>query len=109
MKTVKELENLLDGLTYRSETDAPFAVLTEADLQDIDFDCFFAQLTAKQDWHEQRVSETVERFEKLRNYIVKNLTNVRISKFGAVEKLIIIAGRDRDGKEIYITTRAVER
>ncbi|HEX8639118.1 MAG TPA: nuclease A inhibitor family protein [Pyrinomonadaceae bacterium] len=114
MKTSKKkfkkhlIENCVKDLSYPSETDAPFEVLTQENIEYIDFDVFFSKLTKIEEWHGEEEKRTVEQFKQLENYLVKNLTNLQVCKIGLIEKFIIIGGRDRQGKEFYITTRAVE-
>lgn len=102
------LENCVKGLTFQSETDAHFEVWTQENIQEIDFHVFFSKLTKVEDWHGEEEKQTAEQFKQLENYLVKNLENLRVCKIGLIDKLIIINGRDRQGTDFFITTRAVE-
>jgi hypothetical protein len=123
------LEEMSDGLLYMSETDAPigpvldgrakevssqivlerFADDTEdRPVREIDFEIFFERLTSRRDWHGPDEIKNAERFSRLRNTLLENLTDIHVYRVGRVQVDIYVVGLDREGNIAGIKTRAVE-
>jgi hypothetical protein len=117
-----------NGLVYISETDAevlPFidgeadavtkeAVLKAAGLPDdtrveeVDFDQFFARLSAVKDWYGDEEKKRAGQFARLGEVLQGYLRELKVFRLGRVQIEIYIAGLDETNHLAGIRTRAVE-
>ena len=121
----EELKRLTRGLTYLSESDFPVEpffmvgqgqkIITPDDLptakkpvQEGDFDAFFANAIADQDWHGPEDRETAARFRALVKLLKENLTNIKVYRAGEIEIDVFVVGRTAEGDFAGITTKVIE-
>ncbi|MGI9035129.1 MAG: nuclease A inhibitor family protein [Pyrinomonadaceae bacterium] len=124
----KQIRQAVKGLSYMSETDAPVklfagsaadAVTQENLLSQIgkpcdtpvearNFDDFFAQLTALQDWFGDEEKANAAKFAALEDLLKSNLNDLNVFKIGATELDIYAVGLDAQGNLTGIKTKAVE-
>ncbi len=110
----KEFRKLLtksfEGLTYISETDAPFTVESgENDsVREVKFNDFFAPLIKKKKWMSDEEKATADRFRKIKGIIEANTTRRRVYLIGKIEIDVYIFARDLSGSLLTITTKAVQ-
>lgn len=124
----EQLKKLSESLYYISETDAritPFVgekaeVVTkeeilrqtkspaEAPVEERIFAEIFARLTKIQDWFGDEEKETAAKFGKLKDFLEKNLKDLRVFKVGAIKLKIYFVGLDAEGRLMGIQTEAVE-
>jgi len=117
-----------NGLVYISETDAevlPFidgeadavtkeTVLKAAGLPDdtrveeVDFDQFFARLSAVKDWYGDEEKKRAGQFARLGEVLQGYLRELKVFRLGRVQIEIYIAGLDETNHLAGIRTRAVE-
>ena len=125
---LSDIESVVKDLFYTSETDAeilPFvgskadAVTKEnllsqtkneltAKIQEKDFDQFFAQLTAIQDWFGDEEKETAAKFSALHDLLKSNLKDLKVFKVRKINIDIYIVGLDAEGILTGVQTKAVE-
>lgn len=123
-----QIKKLCEGLYYISETDAeilPFvgkkaqAVTSEeiknqiqaADksrVEEKDFTEFFGRLTEIQDWFGEEEKETAQKFTDLKNFLEKNLKDLKVFKIGEIQIDVYVVGLDAEGNLTGIKTKAVE-
>lgn len=117
-----------NGLVYISETDAevvPFidgeadavtkeAILKAAGLPDntsveeVDFDQFFARLSAVKNWHGDEETKRAGQYARLSEVLQGYLRELKVFRLGRVQIEIYIAGLDETDHLAGIRTRAVE-
>ena len=117
-----------NGLVYISETDAevvPFIdgeadavtkelVLKAAGLPDdthveeVDFDQFFARLSAVKDWYGDEETKRAGQYARLSDVLQGYLRDLKVFRFGRVQIEIYIAGLDESDHLAGIRTWAVE-
>ncbi|HMT07864.1 MAG TPA: nuclease A inhibitor family protein [Pyrinomonadaceae bacterium] len=125
---VAKLANLADGLTYVSETDAPFehvcfptikqmstanvakaAGIENANLvTETDYEKFFRRLTENKDWFGPIEKEQAKRFRKLKELLEKELSDIKVFRFGKIRIDILILGKNKEGKVEGLRTFSVE-
>lgn len=125
---VSKLANLSDGLTYVSETDAPFEfvdfptliemsaanVATAADIKpatpavEVDHRKFFFRLTEIRDWFGPKEKQQAQQFRRLKELMEKELTGIKVFRFGTVRIDILILGKNKQGKVEGFRTFSVE-
>lgn len=124
----KEIESLVSGLSYLSETDSeifPFVgdkseavtketVLTQTKnpndsaVEERNFEEFFARLTKIEDWFGEEETEAAQKFLALKKLLQKNLRDLKVFKIGTIELDIYAVGLDSENVLIGIKTKAVE-
>jgi len=110
----KELRKLLaksfQGLTYISETDAPFTVETgESDtVREVKFNEFFAPLIKKHKWMSDEEKAVADKFRKIKGIIEANTRRRRVYLIGKTEIDVYIFARDLSGSLLVIKTWKVE-
>ncbi|MGB7069267.1 MAG: nuclease A inhibitor family protein [Pyrinomonadaceae bacterium] len=126
----RELKRACSGLVYISETDAeivPFRLIeTRSSIVDTlredasidltgtepvdesNFDEFFDRLTLERDWHGDEERRSTMKFGRVRDLLSKNLSDLKVFRFGRVRIDIFVVGSDKKGKLVGIKTRAVE-
>lgn len=128
VELVDHITRACDGLNYISETDAPVNVFdggpaddinvetirnvtpspADANVEEIDFQKFFARLTKNETWHnaEQRVE--TKKFLELEKLLEENLHDLKVFKIGAIRVSIYAVGLDDDNNIIGVRTEAVQ-
>jgi hypothetical protein len=123
------LKQAIQGLTYQSETDAPFRAFTwndggdkltrdvllklsghkpKAKVEEVPLDDFFNDLTADQDWYGDEEKATAQKYRDLLRTVKDQLAAARVFKVGKVRRDIYIVGKTRDGTWAGVQTEAVE-
>jgi hypothetical protein len=127
---VGQISTAVQGLSWMSETDAPFdvqcwteivpdgltpeAVLTHAQLppdtpiEAISLDNFLAPAIQPQPWHSEEEVQSVEQFQTLRTLLVQTLTQIQVYRCGTVEIEIYVMGQGPDLTWLALHTTAVE-
>jgi len=125
---MKALEGASKGLLYQSESDEPFTVFqwkadgeltadkvlkrarkgTKTPAEEMSLQDFFKDLTAEQDWHGEEEKAAVEQYQKLREVIEKNLSDVKVVKVGQRKVSVFIVGKTDEGDWAGLKTTAVE-
>jgi protoporphyrinogen oxidase len=126
---VSALKKATKGLTYQSETDAPFeAFLWKQPGEDItrkqvlqlagkekarpvkelSLDEFFQDLTADQDWHGKEEKAAVKKYRNLEKVLRAELADVKVFKVGAPQVDIYLVGKTKQGDWAGVRTSAVE-
>jgi hypothetical protein len=124
------LERATADLVYQSETDAPVrpyrvegfdgdTLTAEALLESlgcdattpvttVEFDDFFADLVADQDWYGDDERAMAKRYRRLVRLLKRALKDLRVFKVGERDLDIYILGRTPAGEFAGVTTKAVE-
>lgn len=125
---VEQIKKLCENLIYISETDAdisPFAggvasavtkeeilrqtkAAPDAPVEERDFDEIFGRLTEIQDWFGDEEKQTVQKFSDLRDFMKKNLRDLKVFKIGQIQLDVYAVGLDARNNLVGIKTRAVE-
>jgi len=124
-----DLQAAINGLTFPSESDEPFQVVTlgksdapltddkllgmtqqprQARLERVDAGPFFGRLTIPQQNLGQVDPEMARRYSKLLEVLNTHLTDIQVVKFGQGEVAIYILGRTKDGQYAGVRTAATE-
>ena len=124
----QKLEIATRGLNYISETDAdifPFigeiskAVTSRslllqiyADLdspvEEREFEGFFKHITKIQDWHNEERTQVAKNFQKLREMLKENLTDLKVFNVGRIHIDVYVIGKDPKNNLMGIKTKAIE-
>jgi hypothetical protein len=123
------LKKAVTGLSYVSETDAPFeaflwqnageksakeAVLARAGrakarpVNELSVDEFFQDLTQQQDWHGDEEKAAVAKYRNLVKVIQEQLADAKVFKIGAPQVDIYVVGKTKQGDWAGVKTKAVE-
>jgi hypothetical protein len=123
-----QINKLSEGLCYISETDAPISPFVggkaegvtkeeilrqtksapDTPVEERVFAEIFARLTKIQDWFGDEEKASAAKFEKLKNFLEKNLKDLKVFKLGAIQIKIYFVGLDAEGRLMGIRTEAVE-
>jgi Nuclease A inhibitor-like protein len=118
----EQLKKLTRGLSYQSESDYPVkpfyeegkgrkSFVARKPSRQVDFDSFFGNATADQDWYGPEEKETARRYRELVDTLKANLTDIRVYKVGkasGAEFDIYVVGKTGDGDFAGVTTKVVE-
>jgi hypothetical protein len=124
----EQVKKLSEGLYYISETDAPIspfaggkaeAVSKEeilrqtksapnAPVEERNFAEIFARLMRIQDWFGDEEKETAAKFGRLKDFLEKNLKDLKVFKIGTIQIKVYFVGLDAEGRLMGIQTEAVE-
>lgn len=125
---VEQAQKLSEGLYYISETDAPISAFAgekaqavnageilrqtksamDAPVEERVFAEIFARLTKIQDWFGDEEKETAAKFGKLKEFLEKNLKDLKVFKVGTIQIKIYFVGLDAESRLMGIQTEAVE-
>ncbi len=126
---VEALKRASKGLTYESETDAPFEVFTwkggkdvlskkkvlelgkhdaGAAVEEESLDDFFGDLTKQEDWHGPEEKAAAKKYQSLLKAVRDNLSDAKVFKVGETEKAVYVVGKTKDGNWAGLKTKAVE-
>lgn len=117
-----------EGLIYISEADAPVVPVSgtstdvvdretilqqtsspsDAPLEEITFDGFFARLTTDRDWYGDVEKTRAKRYAELQTLLEGSLRDRKVFRIGTVQVDIYAVGIDKDGCLMGVTTKAVE-
>lgn len=123
-----QIRKLSEGLYYISETDAgisPFVgsrakdvskeeilrqtkSAADAPVEERNFAEIFARLTKIQDWFGDEEKANAAKFGRLKEFLEKNLKDLKVFKVGSIQLKIYFVGLDAEGKLMGIQTEAVE-
>lgn len=116
------------GLTYISESDAavePFAggkadsvtaetvrkaagIDPNAKPHETKPDEFFARLTRVEPWFDKKQKKAAVQFAELEDLLRKDLSDLKVFRFGRIRIAIVVAGLSKEGELLGIRTQAVE-
>ena len=116
MKLVWSIGDLIKGLVYTSETEAPFEVFVELEaaefygdlekenrpIDEVSCDKFFARLVKTQDRHGDKEKEMARKFLRLKEFLDSNLNHPRVFRVGRVQIDIYVVGLAKNGKLIGV-------
>lgn len=126
--TVAALRQAADGLTYQSETDAPWEVFnwptageptadevrkqgrhpkTAPVVEQIVAE-FFTPLTENQDWYGDEEKAIAEKYRSLLAVVRKQLVSPKVFRFGERTVVVYIVGKVKDSGLAGLKTTAVE-
>jgi hypothetical protein len=126
--SVTRLQKSVEGLTFVSEQDAPWAAfgwqrpgkLTPAavrelgghkpkeHLSEIPFDQFFAPLTKDQDWFGDEEKANAAKYRELVKALREELTDPTVYKVGKTEVTYYVVGKSKLGNWVGVKTEATE-
>jgi hypothetical protein len=128
-ETVPALAAAAGGLTYQSETDAPWKAFgwpgadgeptadevtkrgrhkASAPVTGQSVDEFFAPLVADKDWYEDEEKATAAKYRELLKVIKQRLTGAKVFRIGERKVTIYVVGSDPAGGWAGLKTSAVE-
>lgn len=125
---VAALRRAVEGLTYQSETDAPWEAFSwpsagEATAAEVkkqghhpngetvaeqSVEAFFAPLTEDQDWYGDEEKAVAAQYRSLLTAVQSQLSNPKVFKVGDREVSIYVVGRTKDGWPAGLKTTAVQ-
>lgn len=123
---VEEIKEIVKDVYYISETDSelfPFVgeraeeasketILKQiggnAPVEERNFEDFFKRLTEMQEWFGDEETRTANRFSELKEFLMKNLRDLKVFKIGKIEVDIYIVGLDANNILKGVWTKAVE-
>ncbi len=127
---IENLKKEVEGLLYTSESDAPFevtplpweeekqpekedfmklmAVKEDTPVQTQRLDTFFKPLLQKYDWFGEEELATLERYQKLKEYVTTQLTHTQVYRVGEIEIQVYIVGKTVDNQWVALKTESTE-
>jgi Nuclease A inhibitor-like protein len=127
---VQQMSAAVAGLSWMSETDAPFDVLLwtglaqdclapedvlrqaqlppDTPVEAIALDTFFAPATELQSWYTPDDIKIAEQFQALETLLAQTLTQLQVYRCGTTELEIYIVGQTQDLNWLALHTSAVE-
>lgn len=123
------LKKASQGLTYESETDAPFTVFAwkvaggrltrkrllelgnqglRTPVEELTLDDFFGDLTQDAGWHGPQEKADAQKYRQLLRTINEQLSGAKVYKVGDTQKTIYIVGKTASGDWVGLQTKAVE-
>jgi Nuclease A inhibitor-like protein len=127
---VQQMTAAVAGLSWMSETDAPFDVLLwtgitqscltpedvlhqaqlppDTPVEAIALDTFFTPVTERQPWHTPDDIKIAEQFQALQTLLEQALTQLQVYRCGTTELEIYIVGQTQDLNWLALHTTAVE-
>jgi hypothetical protein len=128
-ETVKALQQAAEGLTYESETDAPWTAFAwptaqgeptgaavrqsgkhkaSAPVEEKSVDDFFAPLVGEQDWYGDEERATASKYRTLLDVVKRYLTGAKVVRVGGRKKAVYVVGKTSEGGWAGLKTIAVE-
>jgi hypothetical protein len=118
----EQLKKLTRVLSFQSESDYPVRPFFEEGKgrksyeakkpsKQVDFDSFFANATADEDWHGEEEKESARRYRELVAALKSGLVDIKVYKVGkasGAEFDIYVVGRTPGGDFAGVTTKVVE-
>ncbi|NEP78358.1 MAG: nuclease [Okeania sp. SIO3B3] len=130
LEIFEQLDELVKGLLWMSESDYPFEVFIwefgegislnneivlkitkhslETTVKVIEFEVFFRVVIIERDWHNPQESEVVRKYQKLVSMMKQYLSDLKVYKVGEVRKDIYIVGKKNTGDYAGVATVSVE-
>jgi hypothetical protein len=127
---LSELQSVIEGLYYPSESDEALEIITfEKDfdpkveesklkksikakpkykVESDDFEAFWTVVTTPQNWWTEFEQDRMRKFLILKDLLLANLTNLTYLRIGRVEIKALIIGQDVDCNWIGIKTLIIE-
>ena len=129
---LSELQSAVMGLLYPSEQDHPITAFvwpkTEAGAGLMDagtvrrpaqiadavpvetqtMEAFFEPITTPQDWHGAEEKKRELQGQELAEIVKRNLTDVKVFRFGGTDKTVYLVGKTMDGDLAGVKTLVVE-
>jgi hypothetical protein len=127
--TEAALTQAVEGLTYQSETDAPWAAfawpaakgpptpngvrvqgshLKGSKVEEQDVDAFFAPFTRDQDWYEEADKAAAAKYRSLLAAVRQNLAGPKVYRVGGRKQTVYVVGEASEGGWAGVKTTAVE-
>ncbi len=128
-ETVKSLQEAADGLTYQSETDAPWKAFAwpaatgepagaavrqlgkhkaNAPITEQSVDEFFGPLIEERDWYGDEEKATAAKYRGLLDAVKRNLKGAKVVRVGGRKKTVYVVGVASEGGWAGLKTTAVE-
>jgi Nuclease A inhibitor-like protein len=128
-ETVKALGQAAEGLTYQSDTDAPWKAFAwptakgdpagatvrqlgkhkaSAAVEEKALDEFFAPLVGEQDWYGDEEKATAAKYRGLLDAVKRYLTGAKVIRVGGRKKTVYVVGTAKEGGWAGLKTIAVE-
>jgi hypothetical protein len=128
-ETVQRLQQAAEGLTYQSETDAPWTAFAwpdakgdltgaavrqvgkhkaSAPVEEQSVDEFFAPLVGDQDWYGDEEKDTAAKYRGLLDAVKRYLTGAKVVRVGGRKKAVYVVGKAKEGGWAGLKTTAVE-
>ena len=130
LEIFEQLDELVKGLLWMSESDYPFEVFIwefgkgislndeivlkitkhslETTVKVIEFEVFFRVVITEKDWHNAQEAEVVRKYKKLVSMMKQCLTDLKVYKLGEVRKDIYIVGKTNTGDYAGVATVSIE-
>jgi hypothetical protein len=122
---IDRLQQATTDLVWTSESDYPFEIVTwgkdtelnptalfklpaDTAIETITIQDFFAPALETEDWYGKEELATVDRYQKLVNTIVADLSDVVVFRVGEVEITVYIVGKTSDRDLVGLKTQVVE-
>ncbi len=123
-----QLETLVSGLLFVSESDFPLTVTQVGEAADLDagallaalgkpatslveqvtVDEFFGYATQQQSWHTAQERANAARYQTLLKFLSTALQGARVFRIGSIEIDVHALGKSSDGKWLGVATKLVE-
>lgn len=112
---VSESESKLQALKFgkaktnsKEEIGKFIAADNEGKVIELDFDVFFSGLIEIKEWFSSEEISLAKGFKKLRDFLKKELLDVKIYRFGRIKTDITVSGFDSDGNLIGLRMKATD-
>jgi hypothetical protein len=125
---LKELEQGTAGLSFMSEADYPFEIVSWGAMNEIAFDYlrgqagaqgdapvkvvspekFFAAAMSEPQWKGEPELAVARRYQALLRLLKENLGELKVYKVGEINIAVYIVGKAMSGNWVGLSTRAVE-
>lgn len=128
-ETVTVLQQAVEGLTYQSETDSPWAVFSwpkatgvptaegvrkqgkhkaNTPVEEKTIDEFFGPLVQEQDWYGDEEKAIAAKYTSLLTVTKQRLTNPKVVRVGDRKVAVYVVGQAKEGGWAGLKTTAVE-
>jgi hypothetical protein len=128
-ETAGALQQAAEGLTYQSETDAPWRAFAwpgatgeptgaavrqygrhkpAAPVEEQSIEAFFAPLVEEQDWYGEEERATAANYRALRDAVTQHLKGPKVVRIGRRKKAVYVIGTAKEGGWAGLRTIAVE-
>ncbi|HKI37260.1 MAG TPA: nuclease A inhibitor family protein [Gemmataceae bacterium] len=128
-ETTTALQQAAEGLTYQSETDAPWKAFAwptaqgeptaaavrqqgrhkaDAPVEEQTVEDFFAPLIQDQDWYGDEERATAAKYRALLDTVKRYLKDPKVMRVGTRKKAVYVVGTAKEGGWAGLTTTAVE-
>ena len=130
LEIFEQLDELVKGLLWMSESDYPFEVFIwefgegillnneivlkitkhslETTVKVIEFEAFFRFVITAKNWHNSQDSEVVRKYHKVVSMMKQYLSDLKVYKVGEVRKDVYIVGKTNTGDYAGLATVSVE-